>query len=399
VQQAGSRRVRGTTELAASNAAAVMRLLRQDGPLSRAELARSLDAPKTSISAITKRLLDVGLIVELPSARSTSVGKPATPLWLPRDGALAGAAAVTATSVSTAVANMRGEVLAGEDAPIASDLSGEELVATISESLARIAPENPGSLLGVGIALPASCHPATGEVITSTQLPNIAGTSVADTVEESLGVHVVADEDARAIATAELWFGIGRNQPTFISIITGSGLGGGVVVGGQLYEGEGTRAIEVGHACLDPDGRRCSCGLVGCWETIASVRWVRDEADRLGLGDLGTRPGWTLQQQAEAGDDDATRVRDAYAENLAVGMANLVHIFSISSLVVHGDAADAGDAFCDLVEQRVARRVLPAARPQVSVVASPLHDMAGTLGAAAAFFERVLRVESILSSF
>ncbi|MGD2052069.1 MAG: winged helix-turn-helix transcriptional regulator, partial [Acidimicrobiia bacterium] len=103
--------MRGTTELAASNAAAVMRLLRQDGPLSRAELARSLDAPKTSISAITKRLLDVGLIVELPSARSTSVGKPATPLWLPRDGALAGAAAVTATSVSTAVANMRGEVL------------------------------------------------------------------------------------------------------------------------------------------------------------------------------------------------------------------------------------------------------------------------------------------------
>ena len=197
------------------NRSRVLQAFCDHGPLSRAEVARLAGVPRATIGTIVQNLLDAGLLEELEPDRDGRVGKPGRPLWFGPDAGLSVAVGFAADRVRAALVNARGDRLAETsvrlDTPRASTAA---LTTAVIEAAREVLPHN-GEVLGVGIVIPGIADTAAGEVIGSGQLPGAVGTELATTVSAELGLPVLLDNDARAQALGEKWFGDARGVPTF----------------------------------------------------------------------------------------------------------------------------------------------------------------------------------------
>lgn len=363
------------------NRSRVLRALCDHGPLSRADLARLAGVPRATIGTIAQGLVDTGLLEESSPAREVGrVGKPGRPLWFREDAGLCAAVAFSAEEVETALVNARGDVLVrAEVACHTSTATPETLIAAVLAGTRQVLTAAPAEVLGIGVAIPGVCDPATGTVVGSGQVPGAQGNGLALALAKAHGLPVLIDNDARAQALGEKWFGDGRGVSTFASVQTGAGLGVGLVLNGGLYRGPAGATGELGHTVVQLDGERCECGLVGCWETVATLRWLRDEANKLklpGAAEFDARALIALETAA------ARSLMARYADNLAVGLATLVHLLSPTRLLLHGDVVGGGEPLRALVAERLAARTLPHVRDTVEVLLSSLDQDAGLLGAA-----------------
>jgi predicted NBD/HSP70 family sugar kinase len=359
------------------------------GPLSRADLARLAGVPRATIGAIIASLLEDGLLDELEPDHSGRVGKPARPLWFGRDAGRSAAVVFDADGVRAALVNARGDRLADARVDLAvGEASPAQLAKAVTRAVQAVLPRRGRDrLLGVGLAVPGVCDTAAGVVVGSGQIPGAEGDGLTLAVSDAVGLPVLVDNDARVQALGEKWFGDGRGVPTFASVQTGVGLGVGLVLGGHLYRGDDGRTGELGHIGVVPDGEPCRCGLHGCWETIATLGWLRREAQALGLPGAPRLDGATLVALAQSnddasGNDGARRLLAAYADNLAVGLSALVNLLGARQLLLHGDAVSGGEPLRAAIEAATRRRSLGYLSDDVTVRLSALDADAGLLGAA-----------------
>ena len=354
------------------------------GPLSRADLARLAGVPRATIGAIVQTLLDDGLVDELEPDHNGRVGKPARPLWFGRDAGRTAAVVFDVDGVRAALVNARGDRLADATVEISvGDASPARLAKAVVEVVEGVLPRRGRDrLLGVGLAVPGVCDTAAGVVVASGQIPGAEGDGLTRTVSEAVDLPVLVDNDARVQALGEKWFGDGRGVPTFASVQTGVGLGVGLVLGGHLYRGDDGRTGELGHIGVVPDGELCRCGLSGCWETIATLGWLRREARALGLPAASRIDSAALVALSDTGHDAARRLLDTYADNLAVGLSALVNLLGAKHLLLHGDVVSGGEPLRTAIESATRQRSLGYLRDHVSVRLSALDADAGLLGAA-----------------
>jgi predicted NBD/HSP70 family sugar kinase len=363
------------------NRSRVLRALCDHGPLSRADLARLAGVPRATIGTIAQGLVDDGLLEEHAPTRAVGrVGKPSKPLWFRADAGLCAAVDFSADAVRAALVNARGEVLARVDEPCTTaNATAAELEAAVVAAVQAVLPPPSTEVLGVGIAVPGACDPATGTVRGSGPVPGAQGRGLSSAVGAATGLPVLVDNDARAQALGEKWFGDGRGIATFASVQTGAGLGIGLVLDGELYRGADGATGELGHTVVVLDGERCHCGLTGCWETIATLRWLRAEAKRQRLPDAESMDARALV----ALDSARSRTLLArYADHLSVGLATLVQLLAPERLLLHGDVVGGGEVLRALVAERLQARSLPHLRDSVEVLLSSLDQDAGLLGAA-----------------
>jgi predicted NBD/HSP70 family sugar kinase len=160
-------------------------------------------------------------------------------------------------------------------------------------------------------------------------------------------------------------------------------------MGGRLFRGDDGRAGELGHTQVVADGELCRCGLRGCWETTASVRWLRAEAGRRGLPSAQRT---TTAGLFAAGTDGATALLEDYATHVAAGMSTLVNLLGIRTVIVHGDVNGGGEAMRQLLEQALRQASLGYLREEVVVVLSELDADAALLGAAALVLSETFRL-------
>jgi predicted NBD/HSP70 family sugar kinase len=366
------------------NRSRVIQALCDHGPLSRAELAKMAGVTRATIGNIVTALLEAGVIEEGEPRDSTGkVGKRGRPLWFGSRAGLSGAVAIGEGHFEAALINARGELLEdtqGEFDP--KDSEGGSAIRAISKGLEKVVPNSSAELLGIGVAVPGVCDTSSGQIVGSGQVPGLAGTALVETLSPRFGMRVVIDNDSRAQALGEKWFGRGRGIPTFASIQTGDGIGVGMVISGTIYRGRRGEAGEAGHCSVVKDGETCRCGLKGCWETIASVRWLRAEAAVRGLPDSAVIDARVLMNLADEGSKDAAELLDDYADNLAIGLANLAQMLSPGFFILHGDAVGGGEKLRALIETKTKERVLGYLRDDLEVVLSELDQRAGLLGAA-----------------
>lgn len=365
------------------NRSRILQAFCDHGPTTRADLARLASVPRATIGAIAQGLIDDGLLEELEPDRSTGkVGKPGRPLWFRPDAGRSAAVVFDAAGCQAALVNARGDVLARHRSDIDTSSAGPaSLQSAIASAISGVLPAT-GAVLGIGLAIPGVCDTGTGTVVGSTQVPGAAGTALATGLAGTFGLPVLVDNDARIQALGEKWFGDGRGVPTFASVQTGDGLGVGLVLRGTLYRGENGRTGELGHTVVDRNGAVCTCGLTGCWETIATRRWLRGEAATLKLPGAATIDAQQLGALADGGDAGAATLRDTYADNLSLGLANLVHMLGLHRLLLHGDVVGGGEALRAAIADHLRDRLLPHLREEVAVSFSPLDSDAGLLGAA-----------------
>lgn len=360
------------TRVAEVNRSRVIQALRDHGPMTRAELELLAEVPRSTIENLVSSLVESGLIGEQDDGA----------LWFGPRAGLTGGAVIGEGRYEAALVNARGELIEHATGDFdAEDMSGHAVMVAASEGLEKVLHRRNGDLLGIGIAVPGVCDMDTGEVLGSGQVPALRGMRFAQILRSSFGPNVFIDNDSRALALGEKWFGFGRGTSTFASVQTGHGLGVGLVLDGSIFRGPSGAAGELGHTSVVPRGERCTCGLTGCWETIATLRWLRNEAERAQIPRSGRVTAEALTVLA-ASSRPARRLLEDYADHLAIGLANLAHVLGVTQFVLHGDAVGGGEEFRALVEHATRERTLPGLRPQIHVVLSELDQRAAILGAA-----------------
>jgi len=300
---------------------------------------------------------------------------------------------VGGTKIAAGVVDEDGNVLAELRSPTpATDVEATEQA--IVDLVAQLRREHDVRHVGVGAA---GWVDANRSVIY--YAPNLAWRDehLGEELSESCGIPVVIENDGNAAAWGEYRFGAGRAFDDVVCVTVGTGIGGGMVLGGSLYRGGFGIAAEFGHVRVVPDGLVCPCGNRGCWEQYASgralVRTARELAAAdpgraetlLSLGD-GTPPGIQGEHVTAAAEDGDTVALDAFAEIgrwLGQGLADLVAVLDPSCLVISGGVSDAGELILDpargAYEAAVAGR---GHRPFAELRLADHASSAGLLGAA-----------------
>jgi predicted NBD/HSP70 family sugar kinase len=370
------------------NRALVLRALADHGPLSRSDLARLAGVTRATIGSIVQGLIDDEVLEEGEPSDHRHVGKPARPLWFAAGAGTVVAIELRSSGARGALVDARGTVFADEHVPFGDPSSTRDVVAVVAGLAKRLNDQQ--DVLGVGIAVPGTTNHATGEVIGSLQVPGAAGHELVGEVRRITALPTFVENDSRAQALAEHWFGLGRGMSTFTSVQTGDGLSVGLVLDGAVYRGPNSVAGELGHTVVDINGEVCTCGLRGCWETIASVHWLRRAARQAGIRGAQATNCYRLSILADRGDSRANELLVQYADRVAIGLANLRQLLGSDYFIIHGDAVGGGERFRELLDGATNARSLGPAR----VVFTELGDRATILGGVAVVLSELLHVST-----
>lgn len=252
---------------------------------------------------------------------------------------------------------------------------------------------------GVGIGSPGPLDRKTGTVIST---PNLGWRNfpLRDLIRNAVGLPATLDNDANAATYGEWWLGAGRNVNTLVGITLGTGIGGGIVLDGELYHGASDAAAEIGHMTIDSTGRKCKCGNYGCLEAYASgpaiaARAIEGlEAGSASMlhemvGDLADIRAETVFEAVVAGDRYATEVVHDTAKFLGAGLANIINVLNPEIVVISGGVTRAGDHLFVPLRAEVRRRSFRVSEEACRIVPGELTGTAGVVGAVACFKREV----------
>ena len=365
------------------NRSRILQTLVDHGPLSRAELARFANVTRATIGNIVQSLIDAGVLEE-QSMRPGQIGKPPRPLWFARQGALSAVLSLEEHVCTAALVDATGLVEALQVVPYpGARPSSVDLRGVVEHALSSVCADlGDKTLLGVGVAVPAMCL-ASGEIVASSVLPALEGRWLHEFLSDTYDVPVVIDTDSRAQALAEKWFGQGRGVRVFAAVRVSEGIGAGVVLNGTVFRADQGIGSEFGHTVVERrGGLPCPCGGSGCWQTIAGTGWIRREARARGLKGAAKLDCASLVSRAKDEPPLALLLAD-YADNIAVGLTNLMHVYHPLLFILNGNVLGGGEPLRAAVEDALRKRVVALVRDEVRVVLSQLDGRASLQGAAA----------------
>jgi predicted NBD/HSP70 family sugar kinase/predicted transcriptional regulator len=340
----------------------VLNYVREREPISRAEIARETALQRSTISAIVEDLKSEGLVEEVGEGESTGGRRP-TLLKLRAAEPIALGVSITPTCTTVAISDLAGRVIDQEEFLTDAHKTINQVIEVVSEFTTRYK----GSIEGVGLSLPGLVDPSTG---TALYIPYFLWRDlpISKMISDAVGLPVVIDNDANAVALAELWFGRPEvnDARDFILVLVAEGVGTGIIFDGQVYRGQRGAAGEFGHMVI---GRGapvpCSCGSDDCWEAFSSERAAI--ARYLKLSGASTNSSITFIEvvdRALGGEANAKAALVETARHLGVGISNLIIGFSPEAVVVGGEIARAWDLIESALTETIAnsvRRGLPSA--------------------------------------
>lgn len=362
------------------NKTAVLRLVGHYGPISRADLAHRLGVSPGTVTALTRGLIESGVVEPLRMA-SSSGGRPAELLSLVGSVAVAVGAKVADDHIAIVTADLDGSVLESES--VAFDAVAADpfpVLAGILEPHVRNAATGGRVLLGVGLGVPGFEDPY-GSGVVQAPLFGWRHMPIGEHLSRSLGVPVLVDNDVNTLAVAESLYGVGRGFEHFLTLTIGRGVGMGLIIGGELYRGGGGAAGEFGHVCVERDGELCACGKKGCLETVVS------EPDLLRAA---RRNRW-LPKDARA-EDLAAKAAAGHAGVLALyadagtvlgrAVAAAAVVMNPEALVIGGEGTRAWAYMARTFMAAFNDDVFPPMRGNTPVHVEPWDDSKWALGAA-----------------
>jgi glucokinase len=303
------------------------------------------------------------------------------------------------TKIAAALVDVgSGAVLARESIPTEAHAGPDAVLARMGQlvlSVVRAAGLTLDQVGGVGVGVPGPFDQATGQTIF---LPNLAGmwrgVRVRAQLQRAVDRPIWLINDARAFVLAEAAFGAGQGANTVVGMTIGTGIGGGIAIGGRLHLGIDGTAGEVGHMTIDPHGSPCGCGNRGCLETFASGPSIATLGIRAALTGVPTRIGELVGhdlnkitpeivlQAADAGDQVAIEILQRAGAALGVGVANLVTVLSPDCVILGGSVARLGEWLFGPVRAAVRERCRAIPVEQVRIIPAALGGDAGAIGAA-----------------
>ena len=301
------------------------------------------------------------------------------------------------TNIAAGLVDESGRILIQDSRPTRGERGFPAIVADMANLVSELAERHGcgrSGLAGLGIGVPGTVDDQKGSAIYLNNL-DMDNKPLRAEIQRHLDLPVRLGNDGDCAALAETLAGAARGAHSALMVTLGTGVGGGIVIGGKLFSGFNQAAGEFGHMVIARDGEPCTCGRRGCWEAYASasalVKQARDAVSihpgsamlSLAGGNPAKIDGRTIFAAARQGDPAATQVLAAYQLWLAEGIANLVNIFQPEIVVVGGGLSAQGDFLLDPVRREVANRVYGRDLMRQSAIrAASLGNDAGIIGAA-----------------
>ncbi len=379
-------------------------------PLSRIQLSRKTQLSTTTITNLVAELIEQGIVAEAKNAcedEQRSVGRPRTGLFLIPNARYVVGVHIGVGLYRVALMNLRAEIICSKivnfDISTPADEVLQRISADVHESLSGCGLDR-RLILGIGVGASGLVDYLNGVNIFA---PNLDWhhVPIRDYLEKQTGLPVVVENNVRAMALGEAYFGCGREAQSLAFVYGRTGVGAGFVINRQLFRGSSTGAGEIGHMILLPEnGQPCRCGNRGCLETLVSeavilrraeaiikaepegilARWMTDPAER--------SPVERVFQAAREGDTTVLQLVQEIGQYLGIALANLVNIFNPELIVLGGLFAQGEDLILPVARQTLHRTAFAGLGEKVKLVTTSFGWRAGITGAAAlallAFFYR-----------
>ena len=377
------------TQVKQQNMSAVLRAIWEHGPISRVELSERTGLTSGTMTNLAHDLLKAGILRE-EAAETSGVGRRRMLLSFNKDQLRLIGVDIGRSGFEVVLADLAGNVL--ESAGTARGSMNEpdrvlDRIVPLVEGMRSRVFASGRRLLGIGVSIPGPMDWQRGVLHEPPNFPGWAHYPVGDEMRRRLGTKVLVNDDARASAIAERWFGLGRRVNHLVHVTLGMGIGGGVMMNGELLYGAGGLYGQVGHMTVDPGGRRCACGNIGCWETVGSIPAL--------LGDWGREGRESSAKDFFAAvarkEEDAVRVWERAMHVATDALASLYFVYDPDVITIGGKLFPHLAPHLADIAERVRSRVYASARSRVRIEPSAFGSSQSAMGGAALIFDRFMR--------
>lgn len=393
------------------NILAVLQVLRQASPISRADIARVTGLTPATVSNVVSIIAGAGMVREVGFGESDGGRPPVLVQFEPGAFYLAGVD-LGCSKIIAVVTDLEGKAISRARLDLHVNVGKEGIVSRMFEA-AREALREAGPagnrIAGIGLSVPGLIDVANGVSVFAPNIPSWHDVPIADLFREEFGLPSWVENDARAMALGEARFGAGRGRENLLCVNVGRGIGAGLILNGELYRGERGSAGEIGHTTVDPNGPVCPCGNNGCLEVVAAgpaiaaaaIRAVSTGASTtirdLVDGRVENITAEVVSAAAQEGDVLAKRLILEAGRYLGIGIANAVNLFSPEMVVIGGGVSRAGELLFEEVRSTVRKRAFTTMVNLPQIVPSELGEDASSVGAAALVLEEMLETGEIVN--
>jgi predicted NBD/HSP70 family sugar kinase len=382
-----------STTIASGTPGDLLRLIRSGEATTRAELALTTGLARSTITQRIESLAASGWIKSSGEAPSTG-GRPATVLGFNENSGTVLVADLGATHSRVAMANLAGEILAEATADIEIASGPENVLAWVEKMFQQLLDEAEtpvATIAGIGIGLPGPVEFAAGRPVSPPIMPGWDGYDVRGHLAERFHIPVLVDNDVNIMTLGECWV----MEPVlddFMFVKVGTGIGSGLILGGEIHRGAQGTAGDIGHIPVSDFDVVCRCGNIGCVEAVAGgAALARDLAAK----GKDTINGRDVMELARQGDPEAGRALREAGRLLGRVLAAAVNLLNPAMIMIGGDLSEAGDQLLAGVREVVYQRSTALATNGLTITSSTMGDRAGIVGAAAMVIEHVLDPASI----
>lgn len=389
-----------STTIATGTPGDLLRLIRSGEATTRAELALTTGLARSTIAQRIDSLTANGWIKDDGEAPSTG-GRPPTVLGLNEHARTVLVGDLGSTHSRVALANLGGEIIAETTADIDIASGPEHVLGWVDEAfrqLLRDAANPPGDLVGIGIGLPLRVEFAEGRSASPPITPGRPpitpgwdGYNVRGYFADRFHVPVLVDNDVNIMALGEYW-AMDSAIADFLFVKVGTGIGSGLILGGDIHRGAQGTAGDIGHIQVADFDAVCRCGNLGCVESVAGGAALARQLAAIGKDTAESRDVADLVRR---GDPDAAQAVREAGRLLGRVLTAAVNLVNPALIMIGGDISEAGDQLLAGVREVVYRRSTPLAANALVITSATLGDRAGVVGAAAMVIEQVLDPASI----
>ncbi|ELG2041500.1 ROK family protein [Vibrio fluvialis] len=374
------------------NAGRVYKLIDQKGPISRIDLSKESELAPASITKITRELIEAHLIHETTVQEAISRGRPAVGLQTNNEGWQFLSMRLGRGYLTIALHELGGDVLIDTKIDIHEidqDDVLERLLFEIDEFFQTYAAQL-DRVTSIAITLPGLVNSDQGIVL---QMPhyNVANLALGPEIYKATGLPVFVANDTRAWALAEKLFGHSQDVDNSVLISIHHGLGAGIILDGRVLQGRHGNIGELGHIQIDPNGKRCHCGNIGCLETVASSQAIREQvAERLAAGEASSlsekaHEDITIEDicaAAAVGDPLAVDVVETLGRYLGSAIAIVINLFNPEKVLIGGVINQAKNVLYPAIQRCIEEQSLPVYHQDLQLVESRFYKQATMPGAA-----------------
>lgn len=376
------------------NRSLILNTIREDGPISRADVAKQTNLTPPTVSNIVKELLDSKIVIEKNQGVSRGGRKP-TMLTINAHHFYMIGLDIGPQNIKAILTDLNAHIIEAFQTDIPSNITKEGLLSLMKDSIHHILKKEhhaQESFIGIGVGMHGMVDVNRGVSLYAPIL-QLRDIPIKQSLEDEFKMVVKVENDARVMALGESWFGNGNGADSIVGVNVGRGIGAGIMMDGKLFHGEHFIAGEIGHMTIDINGPKCSCGNYGCLQALAAgpviaARAAKEAAmgretllTQMSGSDLASISGELVSKAAREGDALSREVLAETGRYLGVGLTNLLHTVDPDRIIIGGGVSKAGDYILDHVKKAIEQRALTASAKHTEVRLSKLGEHATAIGA------------------